>query len=159
MPHNVYQENFGEVPREFPRIKATYIGFQPIFSSVAYGGKYYSPLDTPPERWVRWRLCEDLALDAIIEVGQDPRVKGYWPVPEIIGELWQRVSNSTDLFPQERRWTMSRILALVGWERYVTVPQHAPDTLQSRLVALRELTAGTFAAPKCISEEELPKPR
>lgn len=150
MPHDEYHQNFGEVPRDFPRIKAGYIGFQPTFSSVAYCGEYYPPHDTPPDRWLRWRHCEDLAADAIIEVGQDPRVTGYWPVPEIIGELWQRVVNATMLFPEERRWTMSRILTMLNWEEYVTAPEQAPVTPKERLAALRELTAGTFVAPNCI---------
>src|ERR1700692_172328 len=70
-------ENELEIPEDFPHVGAAsgVAGFQPKFSAVKYGEKYYLPGDTPPEREQQWLVCNELVNGYALKCQQSKKGK------------------------------------------------------------------------------------
>jgi hypothetical protein len=113
MPPDTYA-----VPEDFPRpdIAAAVSGFQSKLLLVRYGGRFYLPGATPPERFARWSECEELAL-GFVEKCRHNETRKYAHLSEIKTlELFHaRLLQTGEGSEAELRWIVRRAAELLGW--------------------------------------------
>ncbi len=108
---------YAEVPSNFPRPKIKAMGLQPLFSSIAYEGRYYSPGCTPPDLYAHWRAFEEIAHRVAKQAAN--KQKSAISVANVAGVLLDILEL---YFPQkyfsleEMQWLERRIYELLGWE-------------------------------------------
>jgi hypothetical protein len=111
---------YGQVPADFPRagVIASVAGATPKLALVAFEGKYYLPGDTPPERYARWDMCEDLAQkfhQQCLETKAGKRA--HMPETEILQQYLDRLCKTGWGTDAEMRWVMNRAAELLGWPK------------------------------------------
>lgn len=112
------------VPADFPRptLASSVAGFQPKLALVAYEGKFYVPGGTPPERFSRWDVCEDLAQQFITKCKESKAGKrAHLSETEILDQYVPRLLKTGWGSDQEMRWVIRRAAELLGWQ----VPESA----------------------------------
>jgi hypothetical protein len=112
------------VPEDFPRpdIAAAVAGFQSKLLLVNYGGHFYLPGATPPERFKRWNECEKLALD-FVEKCRHNETRKYAHLSEIktLERYHARLLQTGAGSEAELQWAVRRAAELLGWP----VPENA----------------------------------
>ncbi|MDB5763931.1 MAG: hypothetical protein JWQ21_2926 [Herminiimonas sp.] len=110
--------HFSQIPNDFPHLEiaSAVPGFQPKFVMVEYEGKFYIPGDTPPERYERWRYCEDLAAEFVIKCRRNQYGKYvHLSEVEILDQYCVRLLRTGWASNAELQWVIRRTAELLGW--------------------------------------------
>lgn len=110
--------DFERVPDDFPRPQhsGAVSGAQPKFLATEYEGKYYSPGCTPPEVYVRWDICEDLAAQFVTKCLKNQTGKySHLSQAEILEQYCERLLKTGWASDDEMRWVIRRTAQLLGW--------------------------------------------
>lgn len=105
------------VPMEFPHPCgfATVSGSQPKLLLTRYGGRFFSPGGTPPERADRWRLCETIAEQLHVKSLESKMGKrSHMTELEILQQYLVRLIATGWVSAPEARWTIRRCAELLG---------------------------------------------
>ncbi|HTD05228.1 hypothetical protein [Undibacterium sp.] len=116
-----------QVPDDFPYpapAAGAVGGFQTKILMTEYQGAYYAKGTTPRDRWVRWDGCEDLVQhlkDKCLESKAGKRA--HMSEADILGQYFDRLLTTNWTSPEEARWIVRRIGALLSWP----VPESANE--------------------------------
>jgi hypothetical protein len=106
------------VPEDFPQpdIAAAVAGFQSKLLLVSYGGRFYLPGATPPERFARWSACEKLAQD-FVETCRHNEARRYAHLSETktLERYQARLLQTGAGAEAELQWVVRRAAGLLGW--------------------------------------------
>lgn len=121
------------IPVDFPRPAphSALAGFQPKLALVAYQGRFYPPVGTPPELFVRLQVCEDLAKQFVVKARECKCGKrAHMSEEAILDQYCLRAMKMGWGSDDEMRWMIRRVAALLQWpvppSAVVSVP--APST-------------------------------
>lgn len=107
-----------DVPDDFPRpeIASAIAGYQLKLVLVEYEGKLYLPGGTPPELFVQWDLCEDLAQHLAVKSMESKTGKrAHMSETEILDQYLERLLKTGWGSDNEMRWVIRRVAELLGW--------------------------------------------
>lgn len=116
--HLMDETKFETVPADFPH-EGRYeslAGSVPKLAMVTYKGKYYLPGDSPPERYSRWDMCEDLAQkfhEKCLETKAGKRA--HMSEIDILQQYLDRLLKTGWGSDAEMRWVIARTAQLLGW--------------------------------------------
>ena len=106
------------VPADFPRpnVASSVAGSQPKLALAGYIGKYYLPGGTPPERFARWDVCEDLAVQFVPKCQESKAGKrSHMSETAILDQYLLRLLKTGWGSDDEMRWVIRRTAELLGW--------------------------------------------
>lgn len=106
------------VPDDFPRpdVAGAVAGYQPKLLLVKHGGKFYPPGGTPPERFERWDICEDLAQQLVLKCRECKSGKrSHMTELQILEQYLRRLLKARWGSDNEMRWVIRRTAALLEW--------------------------------------------
>jgi len=102
------------IPSDFPRSVhlGALPGAQPKLLAVLYQGKFYTPGDTPPERLVRWKFCDDLVTKFATKDRESSSDKRHHvhELSSLIRYL-ETLIKTNSISVQEARWILLKVAA------------------------------------------------
>lgn len=111
-------KNYALIASDFPRVKhhGAVAGAQMKLLLVEFEGNYYTPGDTPPERFRRWENCEDIAQQ-FCEKSLESKAgkRSHMSEEAIIDQYLERLIPTGWMSLEEVHWTMRRTTQLLGW--------------------------------------------
>ena len=114
-------------PPDFPRadIAGAVSGIQPKILLTEYKGRLYPSGDTPPERYQRWFMCEDLAQHLCVKSRESKAGKrSHMTEGEILDQYLERMLKQPDWgSPREMQWTIRRAAVLLGWPHPISADE------------------------------------
>lgn len=101
------------VPHDFPKPSVKVRGMQPLFSMIAFEGRYYPPGCTPPALYERWETLEELAQGLSKQL-LNHGVNKYpeKTKEEILSIYLHRLLGSLEGSDDELRWAIRRAAQL-----------------------------------------------
>jgi hypothetical protein len=115
---NVAKHDYSLIPPDFPRVihHGSVPGTQMKLLLVQFEGNYYTPGDTPPERFKRWENCEDIAQQFCpISLNSKAGKRSHMTEEAIIDQYLERIIPMGWMSLEEAYWTMRRTTQLLGW--------------------------------------------
>jgi hypothetical protein len=106
------------VPADFPRIKhlGAVPGTQTKLLVVKFEDKYYTPGDTPPERFKRWKYCEESAQHLKLKsIECKAGKRSHMTEEEILDQYLVRLLATRWMSPDDTHWTVKRMAILLDW--------------------------------------------
>ncbi|MCH8618041.1 hypothetical protein [Undibacterium sp. TS12] len=111
---------FGEVPADFPMtaLLGAISGAQAKQLLTEYEGKFYSPGTSPPERFQRWDICEDLARQ-FSEKSLESKAgkRAHMSETEILQQYYARLLKTGWVSDAEGVWVIHRVSAILSWPK------------------------------------------
>lgn len=107
-----------DIPDDFPRpeMASGLAGAQPKLAMVMFEGKLYLPGGTPPERFARWEICEDLAKQFVEKCRRNETGKyAHLSRTEILAQYCDRLLKTDWGSAAEMRWVIRRVAELLRW--------------------------------------------
>ena len=120
------REDYTSIASDFPKLEhfGAVPGTQMKLLVVQFEGKYYTPGDTPPERFRRWQNCEDLAQQfCTASLNSKAGKRSHMSEEAIIDQYLDRLIDTGWVTIAEAHWTMRRTIQILGWP----VPQKIKD--------------------------------
>lgn len=113
--------NYAEVPEDYPYSPArgAVSGYHPkLLLTSSPDGKFYSPGNTPEERWHDWQYSTALAaamVDKCLESKAGKR--SYLSKIEIISQYYERAVAAGGRYGTEEqlKWTFMKVAAALAW--------------------------------------------
>jgi hypothetical protein len=107
-------------PQDFPRvgIASALPGAVDKFVMTQHNGKYYMPLNTPPERHQQWLACTEL-VDGYVEKCRNSKLgkRAHLKTDEIlVGYYRAAVEAHRDVDKKQLQWVFRRVAAKLNWE-------------------------------------------
>jgi hypothetical protein len=108
---------FQQVPPNFPRPNIRTIGLQPLFSAVAFEGRYFPPGCTPPEIFERWNMFEEAANELAEKAyADDISLCSGMSKAEILLNYLGQLYLANCFSQKELLWLGRRAASLIGCE-------------------------------------------
>src|SRR5450830_768614 len=111
-------ENYELIASDFPKLNhlGAVPGSQMKLLAVKFENKYYTPGDTPPERFKRWQNCENVAQQfCSASLKSKAGKRSHMSEEAIIDQYLERLIDTGWMTTAEAHWTMSRTTRLLGW--------------------------------------------
>lgn len=111
-------EDYASIAPDFPKLEhfGAVPGTQVKLLVVQFEGKYYTPGDTPPERFRRWQNCEDLAQQFCApSLNSKAGKRSHMSEEAIIDQYLERLIETGWVNIAEAHWTMCRTTQMLGW--------------------------------------------
>lgn len=118
MVPNGEEAKFAQVPEDFPQPAhiGAIGGAQPKVLTVEYKGRFYPAGGTPPERYERWDICEDLARQfAQKSLDSKAGKRAHMSESEILDQYLSRLIKTRWTSQPEARWIIRRTAAKLNW--------------------------------------------
>jgi hypothetical protein len=118
--------DYSKVPADFPRpeVHGAVSGFHPKLLLMQYEGRFYAPGCTPPELYLRWDACEDLANKLAAKALDSKRGKRmHMSKLEILDQYLPRLIATKWTSEAEARYIIRRAGQILNWP--------IPDAVQS----------------------------
>lgn len=106
------------VPDDFPGSPgaSSLSGAQPKIDLVSFAGRFYSPGNTPLDRFVRWETCEDFARRLSVPARESKFGKrSHMSEESILAQYLPRITAMGWASEDECRWIVRRMAAILGW--------------------------------------------
>ena len=111
-------ENYELIASDFPKLHhlGAVPGSQMKLLAVKFENKYYTPGDTPPERFKRWQNCEDISRQfCSASLNSKVGKRSHMSEEAIIDQYLERLLHTGWMTTAEAHWTMRRTTHLLGW--------------------------------------------
>lgn len=115
------EPNNTDVPDDYPRraFHGAVPGYQPkLLLSSAQDGKYYSPGNTPDERWEDWKYSETMVA-AMVERCRATKAgeRAHMTEEEIILQYYRRALGADGRYGTEDqlKWTFRKVAEILNW--------------------------------------------
>jgi len=113
------ENEFHLVPNDFPNggTSGAVAGVIPKVLLVEYLGRYYEPGTSPPERFERWEVCEDLAQQFRAKCLETKAgARAHMSECDILHQYLERLLKKTSWgSSDEMRWVIRRAAELLQW--------------------------------------------
>lgn len=111
-------EKYEQIPSDFPTagLLGTVTGAHPKLLLTEFDGKLYQPGASPPERFQRWDVCEDLARQ-FSEKCLESKVgkRSHMSEVEILRQYFDRLLKTGWVSEAEGIWIIHRVAAVLSW--------------------------------------------
>jgi hypothetical protein len=111
------ESDFAKVPSDFPRttLSGAVPGSQPKVLVTRYREAFYPSGCTPPERYERWKACEEIAQELAFEANRDKtdRITNRTEV-EMLQKYFEILCRSW-MSLDEAKWIVRRMGEILGW--------------------------------------------
>lgn len=113
-------KNYDDVPADYPRadIASAVGGAQPKFAMVKFEGKFYTPGNTPEDRWNDWSYSEQMVQHFVLKCPETKQGKrAHMSEEAIIAQYYERAVAARGYYGTEAqlKWTFRRVANLLGW--------------------------------------------
>lgn len=111
-------KDYASIASDFPKLEhwGAVPGSQMKLLVVEFEGKYYTPGDTPPERFMRWQNCEDIAQQfCTASLNSKAGKRSYMSEEAIIDQYLERLIDARWMTIAEAHWTMRCTTQMLGW--------------------------------------------
>lgn len=112
------EQKYELIPKDFPRqdVQSAVAGLQAKLALVSFQGKYYLPGSSPPELFVRWDMCEDMAQKLAIKAVESKGGKrSHMSEVEILAQYLPRLYATGWGSDEEMKWIIRRMAELLHW--------------------------------------------
>lgn len=113
--------NYAEVPADYPYRPphSAVSGYQPkLLLSSSRDGKFYSPGNSPEERWHDWQYSANLT-SAMVEKCRESKVgkRAHLSEEEIISQYFRRAVAAGGRYGTEDqlKWTFTKVAEALAW--------------------------------------------
>ncbi|MET3139348.1 hypothetical protein AAKU61_003729 [Undibacterium sp. GrIS 1.2] len=114
--------DFSLIPADFPSTPnpGSLTGFQAKVLFTEYEGQFYPPGTTPPERFQRWEICEDLARQ-FSEKSLESKAgkRAHMSEQDILQQYYDRLLTTGWVAPAEAMWIIQRTAAMISWPQLI----------------------------------------
>lgn len=115
------EPNYADVPADYPRRAehGAVSGFQPkLLLKSGPDGKFYSPGNTPHERWEDWKYSQGMVA-AMVERCRQTKAgeRAYMAEEEILLQYYQRALRPDERYGTEDqlKWTFRKVAEILEW--------------------------------------------
>lgn len=111
---------YDQIPADFPMtaLVGAISGAQAKLLLTEYDGKFYSPGTSPPERFQRWDICEDLARQFSEKCLESKAGKrAHMSETEILQQYYARLLKTGWVSDAEGSWVIHRVSAIISWPK------------------------------------------
>jgi hypothetical protein len=118
VPIDMGEPDYNLVPADFPRpeILGAVSGFQAKLLLTSHEGRFYSTGCTPPELFVRWDRCEDLAYQLASKSLESKEGKrSHMSELEILDQYLPRLIATKWTSEAEARFVIRRAAQILHW--------------------------------------------
>jgi len=108
------------IPADFPAtaLLGAIGGAQAKLLLTEFKGKFYPPGTTPPERFQRWDVCEDLARQFSKKSLESKAGKrAHMSEIEILEQYYERLLKTGWVSDAEGVWVIHRVAAMLSWPK------------------------------------------
>jgi hypothetical protein len=113
-------EKYDQIPVDFPAtaLLGAITGAHSKLLFVEFDGKFYSPGTSPPERFQRWDVCEDLARQ-LSEKSLESKAgkRAHMSEVEILQQYYDRLLKTGWVSNAEGVWVIHRVSTLLSWPK------------------------------------------
>jgi hypothetical protein len=145
-PSTDIEAHYAKVPNDFPRPEIKTNGVQPLFSNVAYDGRYFPPLCRPSDLWAMWDTFEELAYEVVKLLEADGRMsEPKYVLTKWLARYWATLHEADVGSKAEISWTIRRAAELIGClpPEQATRLTHCPP--RANVESLLKAVIGDFA--------------
>lgn len=111
---------YDQIPAEFPAtaLLGAISGAQAKMLLTEFNGKFYSPGTSPPERFQRWDICEDLARQ-FSEKSLESKAgkRAHMSELEILQQYYERLLKTGWVSGAEGVWVIHRVANMLSWPK------------------------------------------
>lgn len=111
---------YNQIPADFPMepLLGAMSGAQAKLLLTEYEGKFYTLGTSPPERFQRWDICEDLARQ-LSEKSLESKAgkRAHMSENEILQQYYDRLEKTGWVIDTEGVWVIHRVSAILSWPK------------------------------------------
>lgn len=112
--------NYDDVPSDYPYAEhfGAVAGAHPKLLLVRFQGRYYTPGNTPEQRWNDWKYSESMVEHMVAKCLESKNGKrAHMSEKDIIAQYYERTVAGNGRFgtiPQ-LKWTFTKVAERLGW--------------------------------------------